>query len=293
MNAVAWSRAFSKIFRRSPAREARAWRRHFESLRFRGHGGGRIPTHRALIRLPVRRAQLWTSGVIAIGIALGWFALQPWVAQAWEQMLQAGQAALQLSGGVARSATTVGFYTFRIPYSNIAGPLPSSTVWWSSLFMTLVLYFGSFFVSFRYLPVTYLLRSALIIQLFALVFFGLWPAAFPYDLADYLYGMMLAGYVLIGFIPLLFGLTYYVFDFGVLKKVALTLVVMLHLTVFIPVQYLLQGYVIHELSLLYLPLSFFLLGLPLDVLLVIAFYGWGMSWEPRAARRESASSPVE
>lgn len=289
MNAVDWSQAFFRIFRRSRAREARAWRRHFESLRFTGHGGGQIATHRALIHLPVRRSQLWVSAVVAVALSIGWFALQPLIAQLWQLILETGQAALGLGSAVAHTETQVGFYSFRIPYPDIADYLPSSAVWWLTLIVTLLLFSLSFMINFRYLPFTYILRSALFIQLAAMVFFALWPAAFPYSLSDYLYGMLLAGYVLIGLVPLVFGLTYFVFDFGILKKIGLTLMVMAHLALFIPLQYLLQGYVIHQLSLLFLPLSFFLLGLPVDVLLLIAFYSWGMSWEPRGAA--SAAAP--
>jgi hypothetical protein len=292
MNAVDWSQAFSRIFRRSRAREARAWRRHFESLRFQGHGGGQIATHRALIHLPVRRSQLWVSAIVAIAMSIAWFALQPYIAQMWQLILEMGEEALGFGSAVAHSDTHLGVYVFRIPYPDVPDYLPSSAVWWVTLIVMLVLFFLSFLISFRYLPFTYLLRSALFLQLSAMVFFALWPAAFPYTLTDYLYGMLLAGYVLIGLIPLVFGLIYYVFDFGIVKKIALTLLVMGHLAVFIPLQYLLQGYVIHQLSLLFLPLSFFLLGLPIDVLLLIAFYSWGMSWEPRGAASTPAAPPV-
>ncbi len=291
---MGWSQVFSRIFDkwRSPAREARAWRRHYEALRFQGHGGGRILTHRALIRLPLRRGQLWGSTVIAVGIAAIWFAAQPVVTEAWRVMLDIGHTSLGLEDPVLQSATHLSFYTFRIPYSGLADPAPSQTIWWVTVFITLALFFASFLIEFAYLPLTYILRSVVFIQASALVFFSLWPAAFPFALADYLYGMMLAGYVLIGLVPIVFGLTYYVFDFGIVKKLLLTAIVMLHLAVFIPLQYLLQGYLVHQLSFLFLPVMFFLFGLPVDILILIAFYGWGMSWEPRTTAANPALPPA-
>ena len=87
---------------------------------------------------------------------------------------------------------------------------------------------------------------------------------------------------LISLIPALFGATYYIFDFGLWRKFAVTAVTMLHLSVFLPLQILLHALVLHR-SILFMPVLYIILGLPIEVLIIICFYSWGMSW-PFVAR---------
>ena len=97
----------------------------------------------------------------------------------------------------------------------------------------------------------------------------------------------MAGATVVALVPIVLGLTYYIIDVGLLQKIGLTLAVMGHLLVFIPLQYALQSYVVAHGSLLFLPISFILFGLLPEIMIFIAFYGWGMSWparEPRGRR---------
>ncbi len=82
--------------------------------------------------------------------------------------------------------------------------------------------------------------------------------------------------------PLLLGFTYYIFDFGLLRKAVLTAMTMLHLAVFLPFQVLTQALVLQK-TVLFMPVLYIVFGMPLDVLLIIAFYSWGMTWSFRPA----------
>ena len=82
---------------------------------------------------------------------------------------------------------------------------------------------------------------------------------------------------LISFVPILFGLTYYIFDFGLIRKAALTAMTMGHLSLFLPFQILLQAIILRK-SILFMPLLYIVFGLPLDIAIILAFYSWGMSW---------------
>ena len=57
----------------------------------------------------------------------------------------------------------------------------------------------------------------------------------------------------------------------------LTVVAMTHLTLFLPLLILLQAMVLQK-SVLFMPLLYIVFGLPVEVLMIIAFYSWGMSW---------------
>ena len=82
--------------------------------------------------------------------------------------------------------------------------------------------------------------------------------------------------------PLVLAMIYFIFDFSLLRKLGLTLVVMLHLAVLIPFQFVIHAYIIHRFSLLFMPILFMLFGLLLEVSVGIAFYGWAMSWQSRS-----------
>jgi hypothetical protein len=125
--------------------------------------------------------------------------------------------------------------------------------------------------------VSYLLRGVLLIQATALVYFGLIPAEFPHTPSGYLQGLLAAGLALISTVPLLFGLTFYIFDFSLINKVSLTAMTMAHLVVFLPLQLLLQALVLQK-TVLFMPVLYIIFGLPLDVLIIIGFYSWGMTW---------------
>jgi hypothetical protein len=113
------------------------------------------------------------------------------------------------------------------------------------------------------------------------VFFYSWPEAFPYDGPGYVHSMLLASLALMTILPVMLALIYYVFDFSILRKAWLTLLVLAHLALFCPLQYLAHAVVLHHGSRLTMPLLFLALGLPLDVMILVAFYGWGMSWKSR------------
>ncbi len=56
-----------------------------------------------------------------------------------------------------------------------------------------------------------------------------------------------------------------------------------HLTLFVPLQILLQTVVLQK-SVLFMPVLYIVFGLPVDVLIILAFYSWGMSWSFKSER---------
>jgi hypothetical protein len=52
---------------------------------------------------------------------------------------------------------------------------------------------------------------------------------------------------------------------------------MIHLSLFFPLQVLLQAIILQK-TVLFMPLLYIVFGMPLDVTIIIAFYSWGMSW---------------
>jgi hypothetical protein len=183
-------------------------------------------------------------------------------------------------GGTNRRVTR--FVHFSIPYPRVQSVAPTPHVWWSVAAAVLVLFALTFLLTGDFLPLAYLLRAALCVQASGLVYFAWSPARFPHTSSGYLDGLVSYGAVLIGMVPALFGLTYFIFDFTLARKALLTVATMIHLCLFVPLQALLHAVILQQ-SILFMPVLYIVFGLPLDILIVIAFYSWGMSWPSKSS----------
>ncbi len=256
-----------------------ATRREVLRLRQRGWGGGDIPAHRALRVSPVQPAKLVPASLLALLLFAAYLLLLGPLARLWVGMLEFWRGAVDLPGHV--SLVPYDFYgllRFDVPFLHYGSGLPGSALWWGGLAFVLVIGLGSFAVPLRWLPLRYVLRLLAFFQAGAQLFFGLWPWAFPYDGSGYVHGMLIADLMLISLIPVMLGFTYFVLDFSLWRKALLALLTMLHMLVLVPLQYVVHAYVIHHLSLLFMPLMFFVFGLTVNVLVFISFYAWGVSW---------------
>jgi hypothetical protein len=130
---------------------------------------------------------------------------------------------------------------------------------------------STFFLPSRLIPIIYLLRGIMLVPATAVLFFALLPARFPHTPDSYMQGLVTAGIALISIIPLLLGLTYYIFYFGLLKKAFLTAITMVHLALFLPLQVLLQSLFLQK-TVLFMPVLYIIFGMPVNILIIIAFY---------------------
>ncbi len=255
------------------------------ALRHHGLMGGYIVPHRAFRRIWLSPAEISCGLLLFLGGTVGWMALLPWVASLWVRILSfwvqrlwPGTAVLLVDRPVVRNWHTL------VPHIAIqAGPITGLT--W------LVIAAGSsllFAISFKlpkdtHLPWVYLIRAIALVQWTALAYTALLRHPFPQDPSEYCTDMLLFGMIFTGFVPTVLGLTFYVFDVSIAKKVALTVLTMAHLALFIPLQYLLHACIL-RVSLLFLPILYLAFGPFLDVVVFIAFYAWGMSWSPKLRR---------
>jgi hypothetical protein len=253
-----------------------------DPIRARGHRGGVISMHRALAHFRLGTMNLITASCLFVFFSFAWLALLPQVCRLWTRIFTLGIRSLPLRAelGLAEHHWTA-FLSFDIPYLRMEPVLPSAQVWWLSCFVTSLIFVATYFISKRLIPVIYLLRAVLLVQAIALLYFAFIPARFPHTPDSYLAGFVTSGIGLISLVPLLFGLTYYIFDFGLLRKALLTSITMAHLALFLPFQVLLQALVLQK-TVLFMPVLYIIFGMPVDVMLVIGFYSWGMSWSFRS-----------
>jgi hypothetical protein len=252
--------------------------RFADRSRFRGHRGGVITMHRALTHFVLAPLDLITAALLALLLSIAWFFSLPWLCRMWGYGLENGMKVLALHTELGLTEHHITPYIrFMIPFPKMEGIAPDALTWWSATGAVCLLYAVSYFLPKKLTPVTYLLRAVLFIQVTSQLYFLLMPARFPHTPNSYMEGLVSYRIALISAVPALFGLTYYIFKFSLLKKIVLTILTMSYLSLFLPVQILLQAMVLEK-SVLFMPILYIVFGLPVDILIILALYSWGMSW---------------
>ena len=243
---------------------------------------GRLTPSRVLSMVVV---PILLSSIVALG-------LRP-LGSIWRLMLEWIVPRLGLPGEVGFASVSLGsLLTFYMPHVTTHAPLPGVWHYWVVGGACAVVLVVSLVLPPRFTPLKYFLRFATLVQLTTFLYFAIRPHGFPYALPQYTLGFLEAGCALLVLIPLVLGLTYFPFDIALWRKVALTVMAVLHVAILLPLQVALHAYVVFHLSLLALPALFFIWGLLLEVFVFVAFYGWGMSW-PDAPLEAPGFTPGE
>ena len=259
-----------------------------DRVRNRGHRGGVIAMHRALARYVLSPSDLITVVLLVLLLTFVWLLLLPYVGHVWVRIMDFGIHNLPLRAQLHVVTYHLGPYLhFEIPYPAMDAILPSARIWQFTGIVTLVLFIGTFFLPQPFIPVTYLGRGILFLQASALVYFAIIPAEFPHTPNSYLEGLFGAGMAFITIVPTLFGFTYFIFQFSLQQKALLTILTMVHLSLFLPLQILAQALVLQK-TVMFMPVLYIGFGLPMEVLIIIAFYSWGMTWHFRALEKREA-----
>lgn len=253
--------------------------------RFRGNHGTLINPHRSIATLRLTAADIVLAIVMGFGLSGAVLWSMPWFGRGWTWGFDRLAAPLGFAAGVGVRAVDLpaGFH-FQLPFFNAPALAPTPTLLWVTLVVTVVAVVVSFFLRDAFLPLAYAVRLAAVVQTTALIYFGLAHASLPYDLPGYITGMELTGVALLVLSPIVLGLTFYIIDVTFLQKLMLTAAVVVHLAVFIPLQYVSQSYLLAHGSLLFLPVLFMFFGLLPEIMIFIALFGWGMSWPAREQR---------
>lgn len=255
--------------------------RRLEAMRYRGWRGGLITPHRAFARLHLQWRELVVTVALVLSLSALWLALLPSVGRFWEGIFRYWTRTLSFNASVMMAPQHWGHHIhFSLPYVAMASGASDPYTWWITGVITLLVFAASYGISQEYLPWIYLVRFLVFIQGTALIYFAFAAARFPHDLASYTVGMLYFGAILIGLVPPILGFTYYLYDFSLFKKIALTLLSGGYLALFLPMQYMLHVYLLHK-SILFMPLLYFAFGPFVDVLVFVSLYSWGMSWKPQ------------
>ena len=229
-------------------------------------------------RFDLKARDVIGSGGLALFFVVVWVISLPRLCRFWKYVLDKGITLVPIHAGLGLSEHHVTRYLrFFIPYPRMQPIAPDAQTWGWTAIAVAALFATSFLLPETQMPLRYLLRIVCFIQGTGLLYFLWEPVRFPHTPDSYLEGLITYGIAMISFVPILFGFTYYIMNFSLLQKVFLTVVAMTHLTLFLPLLILLQAMILQK-SVLFMPLLYIVFGLPVEVLMIIAFYSWGMSW---------------
>ncbi len=216
--------------------------------------------------------------LIPLGFNLLVWLAEPMLARFWTGAFAFWMPRLGLAGGVSLTAVPPFWLGLDLPVFSLPSSSPGPWAWWGSVAAAAGLLWLSCHTSDRFMPLRYLLRFVVFIHVAALVYFGTYPASFPYTVPLYLESSFAIGLWFMAVLPWVHGLVYHVFGFPLMNKVALTLLSLLFLAVAIPLQLLAHAFILTQGSLLYLPVLHLVFGILPLVLGCIGLYGWAMSW---------------
>lgn len=233
--------------------------------------------------LRVGRGRLGGAFLLALGgTAVMIAALRP-VGILWKGMFEVLLPFLGVGGPVeTRPLVMPGFpLGMDVPFPGLDASWPTMGHFVTLGTIAVVVLLLSFTLSSRFLPLVYFLRALVLIQGVSLAWFALSTPPFPYPTPRYAAGLLAAGAILITSLPAILGFTFYIIDVSLLRKLLLTVLLIGHLIVLLPLQVLVHVWLIHQGSLLLQPVLFLVFGLLVEILILVAFYGWGMSWPAR------------
>ena len=259
--------------------------RRIEGMRVRGVRGGLIIPHRSMVGLPWTAVRFFTTLLLSLGGVLLLYVAIPGIGSLWQEMFERARDVLGLDAPLGDQRWSLpGGREFTLPVLAVLTPLPDVAALRIATVVSVLVFAASFLLPVRFTPLRYFLRLLVVVQSTAILFFAFAADPFPYRLQDHVFVLLSAGLVVMGLVPLVLGLTLHVFDLAFWKKLLLTLAILTHLTIFIPLQVLVHVWLVLHGSALVMPVLFLVFGLLLDVLVFVSFYGWALSWRGELER---------
>lgn len=228
--------------------------------------------HRAMAPLQLTPWLVLQAVVLPIAACALLLWAQPLLFDLWRSCLQFWVEALGLSSGLGQPAGGLqnGF---------VEGdhPLPGAITMVATAIATLLLLVLSLQLRGAQLPLKYPLRIACAVLAATLAYFWLWPGAFPYGIARHGNELMSIGYAVMLATPVMLAAGYYILNEPLVHKLAGTTAILAFLAVLVPYQVLAHAFIMHHLSVLFMPLLYICFGAVFDALVFVALYSWLVS----------------
>lgn len=250
--------------------------------RYRGHTGRLIRRHRALRSLDIQTSSILDPLLLTVGTIVLIIWQRNSITKAWTVVLQFWCDSIGLDTNIETELiTVVGEISYQIPVLQLLSPQPSVAMLRTTLIVVVLAMLGAYLFLRRFLPLCYLVWAIGLIQLVAIAYFYYLPNHFPYDIGSHVSSSLELTLMLMLLLPILLMVAYYPLNFSWIKKVVLTSLMVGMVFLFVPHLYACHIVIMSFFSVLFMPILFTAFGTFPVILMVIAIYGWGMSWSQR------------
>lgn len=229
--------------------------------------------HRAMAPLRVTTPLLLQALLLPIAVCALLVWGQPVLFEMWRSCIQFWAQALGLPPALGIQPGPGVVQAFGIGDR----PLPTQGMLAATAAATLLLLVASFQLKGARLPLKYPLRILCAVLVATLVYFWLMPGAFPYGIARHGEELMSIGYAVMLATPVMLAAGYYILNERLAVKLGATAAILVFLAVLVPFQVLAHAFVLHHLSVLFMPALYICFGAVFDALVFVALYSWLVS----------------
>lgn len=250
---------------------------HIQRLRSQSLYGRTIETHRAIRSLDFPKNRWFDVFLIPIGFNLLTILLYPAISRVWHGIME--WFLIDLISNLSFAKQEVWFSDIGVAVPQIPSQIPSIQQWWIGMVFSITFILLPKFISKKLTPFRYFAICIGLIQFSAQVFFLYMLGLFPYGASAYLGSMLECSFSLILATPWLLAAVYNIFPFHTARKIALSGLTIGVMLMAVPIQYAFQTWILHTGSMLWMPILYFLGGMPFSVLALICLYSWAMTWQ--------------
>ena len=249
-------------------------------LRHTSHRGSVINPHHSLFRIQFTPGILASMILIPLCINILQLIFIDDIMILWGRIFVFFTDMLDFHIVVRVKHTTLFFRNITIPYPALIAQAPTLIEMILAASILILLCYTALSLPDRYIPISYILYLASFMLFTSLFYFALsHPTNF--NLGKNIVGNLNVCLKLLFIIPWMLGFTYNIFPFSLARKLLLPTITVSYFIILYPFQFMLFAALIYKFSLIYLALIHFVFTVFFDVMIFIALYSWGMSWEEK------------
>ena len=239
-----------------------------------------VRPHRAITQLKVTPYLLAQAIVLPLILCAMLYWGKPLLFDFWRECVLFWSGQLDMNFFISTVPNDAGNLVLRLPGREEEAPMPGTTTMLVAALVALALFVLSFGMKNARLPLKFPLRIISVVQLFALIYFWLYPTDFPYSISRHSEDLMTIGYALMLTTPMMLAIGYYILNQSLPAKLFHTALILLFMAVMVPHQVLVQAFLMQHLSVLFMPVLYICFGAVFDALVFVALYSWAVSNAP-------------
>lgn len=254
------------------------------NLRYAGHKGSYITQHRAFAHNRLKSSVLMTVFLLPLLATLSLYFLYPLIMDMWASIYDYWFDVIKMKGEVMWGPVDIlSFFTVNMAVPVAEARLPTNADLNGTLVFVVLFSLFGVVLSKSYKSLAYMIWMCTFLLFATVIFYKLVPFD-DFDIREHMLGHMALSASFVVLMPWVLGLTYNIFNLGLENKLLLTLLTLCYYVVLLPMQYLLHLYLIYHFSIVVIPLLYFAFLIIIDVMILIAFYSWALTWFSKKER---------